>query len=89
MDDGWGGIIAAESSQEKTKDVKYRALQFDGNATPMTREEDRSMASVMTSVAGETWDNDASVASEGVEAPLRRKHYRWVEGVEREIVGRL
>ncbi|GMI18349.1 hypothetical protein TrLO_g7894 [Triparma laevis f. longispina] len=43
------------------------------------------MMSIMTGVTGETWDDDASVASENVEAPLRRawNRYRRIEGVER------
>lgn len=34
--------------------------------------DDRSVASVMTGLAGGMWDDDASVTSEGVEAPLGR-----------------
>ena len=56
----------------------YTRIKFNEdniNGTPISATEARSVTS------DESWD-DGSVSSEGVEAPLRKKHYRWVEGVE-------
>ncbi|GMI15856.1 hypothetical protein TrLO_g12083 [Triparma laevis f. longispina] len=86
-----GGIIVER--QEIKIDVKYTELEFDGNETPLSADEDRSVAgSVITGIAGEAWDDDTSVASEGVDSPLRKKawnSYKTIEGVEGDKWGRI
>ena len=52
--------------------------------TPLSFADDLSVASVLTGLAG------ASVASEYVEAPSKKKRpYNWVAGVERDYKGKI
>ncbi|GMH78356.1 hypothetical protein TrLO_g9995, partial [Triparma laevis f. longispina] len=73
------------SEQVEQANKSYTRIAFNAdsiNGAPLYAVKVGSAASVMSC---ETWD-DESVASEGVDFPLRRS--TWVEGVERDKTGR-
>ena len=83
-----------EERQEKASllDVQYTQLEFDGSETLMScADEDRSVARSVITGVGEMWDDDASVAREGMEAPLKRKlgGRPRIEGVVRDKRGNI
>lgn len=62
----------------------------DINGTPMSFEDNRAVetvATTMTDVTDVGFGDDESVASEGVEAPLRNRGRQIIEGVERDKRG--
>ena len=75
----------------------FKAERQEINGTPLPFADDRSVASLLTGLAGGRSVASllnglvgASVASECVEAPSRKKRpYNWVEGVERDYKGKI